>query len=159
MKSTNSLSPGTALPLALAFLVGVAGVTLTGPTFPASTKGGGNTFVAPDVMKVPAPPAPFAPMPFPNAADVSGGKKTVSKVFFKKKEALKMQDVSKISSTMEEELAAVGESLQAWKGVAHKLTEEQRARLDATIRMHEGVKANLVPLVALRAQLQGDVGV
>ncbi|MCA9606402.1 MAG: DUF4150 domain-containing protein [Myxococcales bacterium] len=34
--------------------------------FPASTKGGGQVFAFPDVCKVPAPPAPPIPTPFPN---------------------------------------------------------------------------------------------
>jgi len=34
--------------------------------FPASTKGGGQLFAFPDVCKVPAPPAPPIPTPFPN---------------------------------------------------------------------------------------------
>lgn len=34
--------------------------------FPASNKGGGQTASFPDVCKVPAPPAPFVPIPFPN---------------------------------------------------------------------------------------------
>lgn len=34
--------------------------------FPASTKGGGQCFAFPDVCKVPAPPAPPIPTPFPN---------------------------------------------------------------------------------------------
>src|SRR5437867_1789208 len=44
--------------------------------FPASTKGGGTTLAFPDVCKVPAPPAPFIPTPFPNTgqcSDASGG--------------------------------------------------------------------------------------
>jgi hypothetical protein len=44
--------------------------------FPASTKGGGQCFAFPDVCKVPAPPAPPIPTPFPNIAmlaDASGG--------------------------------------------------------------------------------------
>lgn len=36
--------------------------------FPASTKGGGECVAFPDVCKVPAPPAPPVPTPFPNAA-------------------------------------------------------------------------------------------
>jgi uncharacterized Zn-binding protein involved in type VI secretion len=43
---------------------------------PASTKGGGQCFGFPDVCKVPAPPAPFVPTPFPNIAmpnQASGG--------------------------------------------------------------------------------------
>ena len=37
-----------------------------GGTIPASTRGGGQVSNFPDVCKVPAPPAPFAPVPFPN---------------------------------------------------------------------------------------------
>lgn len=36
--------------------------------FPASTKGGGQCLAFPDVCKVPAPPAPPIPTPFPNTA-------------------------------------------------------------------------------------------
>lgn len=36
--------------------------------FPASTRGGGQAFAMPDVCKVPAPPAPPVPTPFPNIA-------------------------------------------------------------------------------------------
>jgi hypothetical protein len=159
MKTRNSLSPGTVLVLASAFLAGVVGVTFTAGTMPASTKGGGNAAGGPDVMKIPAPPAPPVPMPFPTAGDVSSGKRTASGVKFEKNKALKAQDVPKLASQMEEELAAVGEALQAWKAVSHKLNEEQRARLEATIKMHEDVKATLVPLVTLRARLQVDLGV
>lgn len=35
---------------------------------PASTRGGGMCFAFPDVCKVPAPPAPPVPTPFPNMA-------------------------------------------------------------------------------------------
>lgn len=38
--------------------------------FPASTKGGGTCFAMPDVCKVPAPPAPPIPTPFPNTGQV-----------------------------------------------------------------------------------------
>lgn len=34
--------------------------------FPLTTKGGGQVFAFPDVCKVPAPPAPPIPTPFPN---------------------------------------------------------------------------------------------
>lgn len=34
--------------------------------FPMTTKGGGQVFAFPDVCKVPAPPAPPVPTPFPN---------------------------------------------------------------------------------------------
>jgi Domain of unknown function (DUF4150) len=48
--------------------------------FPASTKGGGQCAAFPDVCKVPAPPAPFVPTPFPNMAQCSGASGTSSKV-------------------------------------------------------------------------------
>ena len=34
---------------------------------PVSTKDGGKTIAFPDVCKVPAPPAPFVPIPYPSA--------------------------------------------------------------------------------------------
>ena len=49
--------------------------------FPATTKGGGQCMGFPDVCKVPAPPAPPLPIPFPNiamCANASGS--TVTKV-------------------------------------------------------------------------------
>lgn len=39
--------------------------------FPASSKGGGQCLGFPDVVKIPAPPAPFAPAPFPNTAQLT----------------------------------------------------------------------------------------
>lgn len=36
--------------------------------FPAATRGGGQCLAFPDVCKVPAPPAPPIPVPFPNIA-------------------------------------------------------------------------------------------
>lgn len=35
--------------------------------FPGSSKGGGKGVGFPDVCKTPAPPAPFAPIPYPNS--------------------------------------------------------------------------------------------
>ena len=34
--------------------------------FPSATKLGGSTIAFPDVCKTPAPPGPFAPIPYPN---------------------------------------------------------------------------------------------
>jgi hypothetical protein len=38
---------------------------------PIATRGGGQAFAFPDVCKVPAPPAPPVPVPFPNIAMLS----------------------------------------------------------------------------------------
>jgi hypothetical protein len=48
--------------------------------FPASSKGGGSCAGFPDVCKVPAPPAPFVPTPFPNLSQVTMASGTSSKV-------------------------------------------------------------------------------
>jgi len=50
--------------------------------FPASTKGGGTCMTTGpiDVCKVPAPPAPFVPAPFPNIAQAAQASGTSSKV-------------------------------------------------------------------------------
>jgi len=69
--------------------------------FAASNKGSGLSIAFPDVCKVPAPPAPFVPVPFPNIASFSGGSKTASKVLIAKKEAFTMD--SEISSTSGDE--------------------------------------------------------
>ena len=39
--------------------------------FPACTRGGGQAFAMPDGCKVPAPPAPPVPTPFPNFAQLN----------------------------------------------------------------------------------------
>jgi len=44
--------------------------------FPGSSKGGGQSFVYPDVCKTPAPPAPFIPVPYPLDAPPLGAKKS-----------------------------------------------------------------------------------
>jgi len=56
--------------------------------FPASTKGGGQCFAAPDVCLTPAPPAPPIPVPYPNFGMVNQTKKTASKVKFAGKEVV-----------------------------------------------------------------------
>ena len=49
--------------------------------FPASTKGGGMcTATVPDVCKVPAPPAPPIPTPFPNMGQLATANGTTTKV-------------------------------------------------------------------------------
>jgi hypothetical protein len=69
--------------------------------FPGATKAGGATLGAPDVCKVPAPPAPPIPTPFPNNGDVDGSDDTVEKVVAEKKEIV--VESSKISRTKGDE--------------------------------------------------------
>jgi len=48
--------------------------------FPATTNGGGMCTAYPDVCKTPAPPSPFAPIPYPNIGQCTQGKgSTLSK--------------------------------------------------------------------------------
>ena len=60
--------------------------------FPASTKGGGMAAAgggAPiDVCKIPAPPAPFAPAPFPNMVQCAAASGQSTKVKFSSSAAL-----------------------------------------------------------------------
>lgn len=56
--------------------------------FPASTTAGGQCFVFPDVCKVPAPPAPPIPTPFPNIGQCQQAKKTTKKVKIQNKACL-----------------------------------------------------------------------
>lgn len=66
--------------------------------FPASTKGGGQTFAFPDVCLTPAPPAPPIPVPYPNIGMVNQSKKTSTKVKFAGKEAVtKKSEMSRSS--------------------------------------------------------------
>ena len=55
---------------------------------PASTNGGGTTFVIPDICLVPAPPGPPVPTPFPNTSDLSTADGVVDKVLFDSKEVV-----------------------------------------------------------------------
>ncbi len=68
---------------------------------PASTKGGGQCFAFPDVCKVPAPPAPFVPTPFPNIGMPMQAKKESKKVKISGKAALTKK--SEISRSMGDE--------------------------------------------------------
>lgn len=56
--------------------------------FPQASKGGGSTAGFPDVCKVPAPPAPPIPTPFPNMSQVSNSSGTVDKVLIGNKDCV-----------------------------------------------------------------------
>jgi hypothetical protein len=70
--------------------------------FPATTKGGGDCVGSgPDTCKVPAPPGPPVPTPFPNTAQCSDTTKTIKKVQIVKKDTV--VESSKIKSSMGDE--------------------------------------------------------
>ena len=54
--------------------------------FPQASKGGGSTAGLPDVCKVPAPPAPPVPTPFPNMSQVRNSSGTIDKVLVANKD-------------------------------------------------------------------------
>ncbi|WP_321494435.1 DUF4150 domain-containing protein [uncultured Desulfobacter sp.] len=56
--------------------------------FNALTKAGGQCLGFPDVCRVPAPPAPDIPTPFPNTGDSAQARKTSQKVLFAGKPVL-----------------------------------------------------------------------
>lgn len=63
---------------------------MPGVYFPAATKAGGMCMCTGpiDVCKVPAPPAPPIPMPFPNIGMLQNALSTSTKVMFANKEAI-----------------------------------------------------------------------
>ena len=61
--------------------------------FPSVTKGGGMCASFPDVCKVPAPPAPFAPMPFPNMSQGTDIKSSSA--------AVKVKIMNKVTATVQ----------------------------------------------------------
>lgn len=76
---------------------------------PASTNGGGQTFMFPDTCLTPAPPAPPVPIPYPNTGMVNQAKKESGKVKFKAKGVL---------TTKSEVPRSMGDEAGVNKGVA-----------------------------------------
>lgn len=54
-------------------------------SIPAATKAGGKASGIPDVCKVPAPPSPPVPTPFPNDAELTSATQTSTKVMAENK--------------------------------------------------------------------------
>src|SRR5436853_3924523 len=92
--------------------------------FPATTNGGGTGLSFPDVCKVPAPPAPPIPTPFPNTgqcADAKGDSCT-SKVKIANKAVLHKNSV--IASTHGDEAGSL-------KGLVSSTTGDQAEYKDS----------------------------
>lgn len=84
---------------------------------PACSKGGGTAACFPDVCKTPAPPAPFAPIPYPNIAQCSQAK-GCSKVKIKGKQAVTVKSAINMSSGDEGGAAGGGMISSKMKGPA-----------------------------------------
>jgi hypothetical protein len=73
---------------------------------PAGSKAGGTCMGAPDVCKVPAPPAPPVPTPFSDVGMVSNATKTSTKVLFENKDAV--VETSEIASSNGDQPGSAG---------------------------------------------------
>ena len=116
--------------------------------FPASTKGGGQCIAAPDVCKVPAPPAPPVPTPFPNLGQVSGASSTCGKVLIQKKQTVTTS--SKLSSSKGDEAGTLGGMISnvnrgqvTWKKGSSRVYAKGKKVAHATsMTAHNGNNAN-----------------
>jgi hypothetical protein len=125
--------------------------------FPAASKGGGMAVGFPDVCKVPAPPAPPVPTPFPNMAQVSSSTGTVSKVKIVNKDSV--VETSKISSSKGDEAGTLkgmvssttsGEC-QYKKGSSKVMLSGKAAVVHLAMTAHNGSNPNL-PAGGVHAQ-------
>lgn len=119
--------------------------------FPASSKGGGQCAAFPDVCKVPAPPAPFAPAPFPNMGQVMQASGTCSKVKICGKEALvKSSEISRSNGdeagTLKGMISATNMDKISYKMGSSKVKFGGTAAVTVTKpTSHNGTNANAPP--------------
>lgn len=121
--------------------------------FPASTNGGGQCFAFPDVCKVPAPPAPFVPVPFPNIGMLTQakGSSCSSKVKIKgKKTVTKKTEISRTSGDEAGTLKGMvsGTNMDKAKystGVSKVKVEGNDIVNQLKPSMHNGASANAPP--------------
>ena len=106
--------------------------------FPASTKGGGQCLGAPDVVKVPAPPAPFVPTPFPNIAmcNQANGGTCSSKVKILGKEVLTTKTEISMSSGDEAGTAGGGMVSSKIKGPALYKKGSSKVKVEGAPMVH-----------------------
>jgi len=145
MNARNSLPPSTVLLLTLAFLAGVAGVALAPmPVSPARDAGKKHIF---------EPSLPFAP---PNPGDSPGSGGTARGVkftaFYSETREWKESHVRTGRYRMDEDVGGDLKSMircRAWE-----LNDEQRTRLEATIKMYEDSRADLIAMAGLIVRLK-----
>ncbi len=117
--------------------------------FPASTNGGGNCMAVPDVCKVPAPPAPPIPTPFPNTAMLNQATNASMKVKICGKQTITIK--SKIPKTMGDEAGVAGGLVSGMnmgpasftKGSTKVKVEGSPAVSLTSMTAHNGTNANI----------------
>jgi len=149
MNARNSLTPSTVLLLALAFLAGVAGVALAPAPIPKAPRS--------DNWKVPPPPQPFARMPLPYTGDDSSGSGTSGKAkmfmkYYHEMRRWKGRHINIAKSRMEADFIGDTKGLISCRSL--ELNAEQRARLEATIKMYEDARADLIAMAGLMVRLK-----
>lgn len=118
-------------------------------TMPATTKKGGQCLGAPDVCKVPAPPGPPVPTPFPNSASCSGASGTIKKVLVEKKEVV--VESSKIKSSKGDEAGTLKgmvsntnrDQVQFKKYSSKVYAKNKKIVFHTAITAHNGSNANM----------------
>lgn len=106
--------------------------------FPASTKGGGQCMGFPDVCKTPAPPAPFAPIPYPNIAmcNQADGGTCSSKVKILNKEVCTTKTEISMSSGDEAGSAGGGMVSSKMKGPAIYKKGSSKVKVEGAPMVH-----------------------
>ena len=134
--------------------------------FPASTKGGGQCTIFPDVCKTPAPPAPFVPVPYPNIAMCTQCDGCSEKVLIGNKQTIVKGSEITVSSGDEGGTAGGGMISSKFKGPGQykkgssKVTAEGKAicHLTSMVGQNGGSNANCPPGLQV-APSQTDVTV
>ena len=116
--------------------------------FPMSTIEGGVCFAMPDTCKVPAPPAPPVPTPFPNTAQVMSATKTSKKVLVRNKDAVVEQ--AEIPSSLGDQAGvaggvvsgAFGQKVTFKKGSSKVVVEGKGAAYMGCTTGHNGANPN-----------------
>ncbi len=117
-------------------------------TMAGSTKGGGMCQATPDVCKVPAPPAPPIPTPFPNMGQLMQATGTSTKVKFFAAEVVTLK--SKIPMSQGDEAGVAGGLVSGQnmgpitfkKGSSKVLVEGQACVYQTSVTAHNGNNAN-----------------